>query len=321
MDMDYPNVMVAVMARSPFLDGSVKSFDASAAKKVPGVHAVVELERPALEGNYTYLAGGIAVIADDFWTAKTARELLEIEWDKGPHTDESTESLDAQCEALLKTSGQVVRDDGDFKAAVKSANSVITRTYKIPTVSHAQLEPQNCIAHVTKDKCTIIGPMQSPGGASVLASKITGFDRVDLDIKYTRLGGGFGRRLSSDHVAEAVTISKLSGLPIKLIWTREDDLAHDFYRPMGHHQMTAAVDKNGKVIAWAHRLAGTPKHFRRGTKPDELFGADMYVDDFPAGLVENLQNEYHVAKSGMPQGSWRAPAHTANAFVVQNKPV
>lgn len=318
MDMEYPNVKIALMARSPFLDGFVKSLDATAAKKLPGVHAVVTLERPALDGNYTYLAGGVAVIADDFWTAKTARDLLEIKWDTGPHNQESTESLDAQCRALLKTKGQLVRNDGDFDAAIKTADKVITRSYAIPTVSHAQLEPQNCIAHVTDQKCTVIGPMQSPGGASVQASKVTGFDRTEIDIRYTRLGGGFGRRLTSDHVAEAVTISKKSGLPVKLIWTREDDLAHDFYRPMGHHQMSAAVDTNGNVIAWAHRLAGTPKHFRRGTKSEELYGADMYIDDFPAGLVNNLQNEYHIAKSGMPQGSWRAPAHTANAFVVQS---
>ena len=318
MDMDYPGVKIAVMARSPFLDGYVKSLDDGATRKLPGVLAVVQLDRPDPTGNYTYLAGGVAVVAEDFWTAKKARDLLKIKWDKGPHRDESSALLAEQCDALLKTTGQIVRDDGDYQATLKSAAKVVTRTYKLPLVSHAQLEPQNCIAHVTKDKCTIIGPMQSPGGASRLAAEITGFDRLALDIRYTRLGGGFGRRLSSDHVAEAVTIAKLSGLPVKLIWTREDDMAHDFYRPMGHHQLTAALDSSGKVIGWSHRLAGTQKYYRRDVKPEEMYGADMYVDDFPAGLVENLQNEYLPAKSGTPQGSWRAPAHTANAFVVQS---
>ncbi|MEM7360462.1 MAG: molybdopterin cofactor-binding domain-containing protein [Pseudomonadota bacterium] len=318
MDMDYPGAKVALMARSPYLDGQVKKLDASAAKKLPGVHAVVELPRPPLDENYTYLAGGVAVIADDFWTAKKARDSLKIEWDKGPHSNESSASLYQQCADLLKTKGQIVRDDGDFDGAIKSANKVITRDYRLPLVSHAQLEPQNCIAHVTEEKCVIIGPTQSPGGASVQAAKVTGFDRTEIEIHYTRLGGGFGRRLTSDHVAEAVTISKVSGYPVKLIWTREDDLAHDFYRPMGHHQVIAAVDDKGKVSAWSHRLAGTPKHYRRGRKPEELFDADLYVDDFPAGLVANLRTEYHLAKSGMPQGSWRAPAHTANAFVIQS---
>ncbi|NND00674.1 MAG: xanthine dehydrogenase family protein molybdopterin-binding subunit [Gammaproteobacteria bacterium] len=318
MDMDYPGAKIALMARSPFLDGYAESFDDRAARKLPGVHAVVKLQRPELDGRFTYLAGGVAVIADDFWTAKKARDLLKIKWNRGPHSDESSDSLHQQCDELLKTTGQIVRADGDFGSAIKSADKVITRTYSLPLVSHAQLEPQNCIAHVTADKCTIIGPMQSPGGASRMAADITGFERVDLDVRYTRLGGGFGRRLSNDHVAEAVTISKLSGLPVKLIWTREDDLAHDFYRPMGHHQLTAAVNRAGQVIAWSHRLAGTQKHYRRGRKPEEMFDADIYVDDFPAGLVDNLQYEYLPAKSGTPQGSWRAPAHTANAFVVQS---
>lgn len=138
-------------------------------------------------------------------------------------------------------------------------------------------------------------------------------------MRYTRLGGGFGRRLTSDHAAEAVTISKASGYPVRLVWTREDDLQHDFYRPMGHHEMTAAVDSDGKITAWAQRLAGTPKYYRRNNvAPEDMFGADLYVDDFPAGLVDNMKMEYSVAKSGTPQGSWRAPAHTANAFVVQS---
>ena len=319
MDRDYPDAKVALMTRSPFLDGDVKSLDARAALALPGVHAVIQLEMPELEKYYTYLAAGVAVLADDFWTAKKARDLLKIEWHQGPHTEESSESLANQCDELLKSTGQIVKDDGDFEQAVKQAKKLVKRRYKLPLVSHAQLEPQNCIAHVQDDKCKIIGPMQSPGGASRLAAEITGLDRLDIDIEYTRLGGGFGRRLNSDHVAEAVAISKISGMPVKLIWTREDDMAHDFYRPMGHHEVIATIDENDEISGWAHRLAGTPKHYRRnGKKPEELFGADMYVDDFPAGLVTSLRNEYFPAKSGAPQGSWRAPAHTANAFVIQS---
>ncbi|GAB5382856.1 MAG: xanthine dehydrogenase family protein molybdopterin-binding subunit [Aliiglaciecola sp.] len=319
MDMQYPGAKVAMVQRSPYFDGDVESFDASEALAMPGVHQVVRLPRPDVNKYYTYLAGGIAVIADDFWTAKKARETLKIKWDKGPYAEASTADLHKKCDELLKEPGQVVRNDGDIKKALANAAQIISHTYKIPLVSHAQLEPQNCIAHVTDSKCTIIGPMQSPGSASRLAEAITGFDRVNMDIRYTRLGGGFGRRLNSDHTAEAVMISKLSKLPIKLIWTREDDLRNDFYRPMGHHQLTAGVDDSGNVIAWSHHLVGTPKYYRRNNaKPEELFGADIYVDDFPAGRVENLQYEYTPVTFGAPQGSWRAPAHTANAFVVQS---
>lgn len=319
MDIDYPGAKVCLIARCPFFDGFAESFDASEALKQSGVLTVVELPRPALNKYYTYLAAGIAVVANDFWTAKKARDLLKIKWAKGPHFSENTAGLDNQCLQLLAGQGQIVRNDGDFSTAIANADKVIKRNYQLPLVSHAQLEPQNCIAHVTENNCTVIGPVQSPSGASRVAESITGFDRVNMDIRYTRLGGAFGRHLTSDHVAEAVTVSKLSQLPIKLIYTREDDLSHDFYRPMGHHQLIAGADKNGKIVAWTHRLAGTPKYYRRdNVKPEELFGADMYIDDFPATLIPNLRLEYFSAKSGAPQGSWRAPAHTANSFVVQS---
>jgi len=318
MDMDYPGAKAAMIERSPYLDGYVENVDDTAARALPGVLDVIVMDRPDPSGNYTYLAAGVAIVAEDVWTAKKARGLLKITWNKGPHTAESSQTLNDQCEELLKGEGQIVRSDGDFAAAVAAADKVITRTYKLPLVSHAQLEPQNCIAHVREDSATVIGPFQSPSGASRFASAITGIDRLSIEVRYTRLGGGFGRRLTSDHAAEAVTIAKQSGYPIRLVWTREDDLQHDFYRPMGHHEMTAAVDGDGNVTAWAQRLAGTPKHYRRGRPADQLFGADLYVDDFPAGVVDNLKLEYFVAKSGAPQGSWRAPAHTANAFVIQS---
>lgn len=319
MDMDYPGAKAAMIARSPYLDGYVEALDDTAARALDGVIDIVVLERPDPERYYTYLAAGVAVVAEDIWTAAKARDLLNITWNRGPFPNESSEELHAQCDRLLEGEGQIVRNDGDFNAAMSSAARTIRRTYKLPLVSHAQLEPQNCLAHVREDDLTIIAPMQSPGGAGRIAAAITGIDRLNMDIRYTRLGGGFGRRLSNDHVAEAVTISKATGLPIRLQWTREDDLAHDFYRPMGHHELVAAFDGAGKMTAWSHRLAGTPKYYRRdNTTPDTLFGADLYVDDFPAALVDNLRHEYFVARSGTPQGSWRAPAHTANAFVVQS---
>lgn len=319
MDMDYSGAKVAMVAHCPYLDGYVQSLDDAAARAVPGVMDIIVLDRPDPAGNYTYLAAGVAVVADSYWAARRGRDALQVTWNRGPYADESSESLDAQCEALLETTGQIVRSDGDYDAAIRAADRTITRRYRLPYVSHAQLEPQNCIADVRPDGATVIGPFQSPGGASRMTAAITGLDRLDIEVRYTRLGGGFGRRLTSDHVAEAVTISKEAGVPVRLMWTREDDMAHDFYRPMGHHEMTAAFDGDGKLTAWAHRLAGTPKYYRRdNVKPEELFGADLYIDDFPAGRVDNLKMEYHVARSGMPQGSWRAPAHTANAFVVQS---
>ena len=319
MDMDYDGAKVAMVAHCPYLDGFVEAVDDSAARAVPGVHSVHVLDRPDPAGNYTYLAAGVAVVADNYWAAKRAKDLLDITWNQGPHAGESTESLDAQCTELLTTTGQIVRNDGDFDAAMAGATTRVSHTYRIPTVSHAQLEPQNCFADVRADGATVIGPFQSPSGASRITATITGLDRLAVEVKYTRLGGGFGRRLTSDHVAEAVTISKAAGVPVRLMWTREDDLAHDFYRPMGHHEMHAGFDADGKLVAWSQRLAGTPKYYRRdNVEPQNMYQADLYVDDFPAGRVDNLRLEYLMASSGLPQGSWRAPAHTANAFVIQS---
>ena len=318
IDATYPGVKIACMARCPYLDGEVISVDDSETMKVPGVIKVVQLSRPDVDKYYTYLAAGLAIIADTFWAAKKGRDLLKITWDKGPYTEESTESLDRHCADLLETTGQIVRHDGDFSAAVKNADKVIKRRYRLPYVSHAQLEPQSAIAHVEQDRCTLIGPFQFPSSASRMANALTGIDRMKIDVKVPRLGGGFGRRLSADHAAEAVAISKAAELPVKIMWTREDDLTHDFYRPGGHHEMIAGFDKSGKLTAWAHRLASPSKYYRRPVPEEEWWESDLYADDFPAGLVDNLQLEFFSARSGMPRGSWRAPAHTANAFVVNS---
>lgn len=164
MDMDYPGAKAAMVERCPYLDGYVERVDDTAARALPGVLDVIVLDRPDPEQYFTYLAAGVAVVAEDVWTAKKARALLKITWNKGPHIGESSQSLNDQCEELLQGQGQIVRSDGDFAAAVDAADRVITRTYKLPLVSHAQLEPQNCIAHVRDDSATVIGPFQSPSG-------------------------------------------------------------------------------------------------------------------------------------------------------------
>lgn len=319
IDASYPGAKVALVARCPYLDGEVKSVDAAAARKVPGFIDIVVMPRPDTTKFYTYLAAGVAVIANSFWAAKKARDLLQIEWDKGPWQSENTPAFDVACQQkLTDEQGQIPRHDGDVEAAKGAAAKVIRRRYRQPFVSHAQLEPQNCIAHVRSDGATLIGPFQSPASASRVANAITGLDRLRIDVRFTRLGGGFGRRLTSDHAAEAVFISNESGFPIKLIWTREDDLAHDFFRPAGHHEIVAAFDAGGKLTSWEHRLASASKYYRRNGVPEENYWTpELYPDDFPAGLVPNYRLEYFSMKSGMPRGSWRAPAHTANAFVVQ----
>lgn len=320
LDATLPGALVAVIARCPYFDGELESFDASEASKVPGVRGVVVLPGPKAGEPLTQnLATGVAIIADDTWTAIKARRLLKVRWKQGPHARESSAALDGQCTRLLQGKGTRVRNDGDFDAARRAATRTVEATYRVPYVSHCPMEPQNACAHVQADRVTIVAPMQQPGGASRVAHAITGIDRFDIEVNMTRVGGGFGRRLTNDFVAEAVLLSKLTGKPIKVVWTREDDLQHDFYRPFGHHQMLATLDADNNVTGWAHRLASATKYHRRpDVKPADLWKAELYPDDFPAALVPNLQMEWLAVQSGMTRGSWRAPAHTANAFAVQS---
>ncbi|HEU0225502.1 MAG TPA: molybdopterin cofactor-binding domain-containing protein [Steroidobacteraceae bacterium] len=320
IDVYEPGACTAVVLRCPYFDGDLARYDDRAARAVPGVRAVVVVPGPKPGEPLTAnLATGIAVVADDTWSALKGREALEVEWTHGPHSAETSTALDAQCGELLARRGQIVRDDGDFSAARAGAARVVSARYRVPFVSHAPLEPENCFVHVMADRARVIGPFQQPAGAQRAVNLVTGIPRPAIAVEMTRSGGGFGRKLTNDFVAEAALISKATGLPIKLMWTRSDDLQHDFFRPFGHHELVAALDAAGAVSGWTHRLASASKYYRRpNVKPEDLWTAELYPDDFPARLVPNYRLEWHAVSSGIPRGSWRAPAHTANAFVVQS---
>jgi isoquinoline 1-oxidoreductase beta subunit len=320
LDTDVPGMKYATIERCPWLDGTVASLDDTAARALPGVLDVFVIEGPKPAEPYFILASGVAVVADSTWAAFQGRKALKITWTRGPHSAESTESFWQQCNELLAGPGQVVRNDGDLDKAMNAAAKQVEARYQQPYVNHAPLEPQNCFAHVQENQVRIIAPTQMPSGASRAVNEVTGIDREFIKVEMTRVGGGFGRRLTNDYVAEAALVSKQAGgIPIQLVWTREDDVQHDFYRPSGMHELKAAVDAAGKVTGWTHRLASSSKYYRRPDVTAEgMFEAELYVDDFPAGMVENLRIEWLAVQSGVPRGSWRAPAHTANAFVVQS---
>ncbi len=319
IDTRQPNMRFAMIARSPWLNGTPISFDDTEARKVDGVLDVFEIEGPAPGAPYQILASGIAVVATSTWAAIRGREALEIVWDKGPNTGDSSEKFWAENEQMLDGEGQIVLDEGDFDAALASAKKIVEHRYEVPFVSHAPLEPQNCYAFVEEDRCHIIVPTQTPSGASHSAAWATGLGRENIHVDFTRAGGGFGRRLTNDYVAEAALISKKTGWPIQLQWTREDDIKNDFYRPAGLHEMRAGINADGGIVAWTQRLASASKYFRRPNMPAEnLWQSELYLDDFPRNFVPNLRLEYCHNDIGVPRGSWRAPAHTANAFVVQS---
>jgi isoquinoline 1-oxidoreductase beta subunit len=320
IDVYEPGACTAVVLRCPYFDGDIAGFDDRAARAVAGVRAVVVVRGPKPGEPLTAnLATGIAVVADDTWSALKGREALQVEWTRGPFAGESSAALDRQCGELLARTGQIVRDDGDFGAARAAAARVVSARYRVPFVSHAPLEPENCFVHVMPDRARVIGPFQQPAGAQRAVNMVTGIPRAAIAVEMTRSGGGFGRKLTNDFVAEAALISKATGLPIKLMWTRSDDLQHDFFRPFGHHELVAALDGAGAVTGWTHRLASASKYYRRpNVKAEDMWGPELYPDDFPARLVPNYRLEWHAVTSGIPRGSWRAPAHTANAFAVQS---
>ena len=319
IDTVQPDMRYAVIARAPVLNARVKTFDDTRARKIDGVLDVFEIEGPAPGEPYVILASGVAVVATSTWAAMQGRAALDIEWERSPNADDSSERFWQENEEMLKGDGQVVLDEGDFDTAMAAAAKTITRQYRVPFVSHAPLEPQNCYAHVKPDECHIIAPTQMPSGASRAANAVTGIPRENIHVEMTRVGGGFGRRLTNDYVAEAAMISKKTGWPIKLQWSREDDLKNDFFRPGGLHEMHAGVDADGRITAWAQRLASGSKYYRRPDMPDEnLYQAELYLDDFPRRIVDNMRMEYFHNAIGLPRGSWRAPAHTANAFVIQS---
>jgi isoquinoline 1-oxidoreductase beta subunit len=319
LDTYADDAVIAVMARCPYFDGGIESFDDAATRKVPGVVDVLVVPGPKPGDAITQnLATGIAVLAKDTWSALKGRAALKINWTRGPFANESTESFDHQCADLLKAPGQVVLNTGDVDAAARGAK-VVKAIYSVPFASHAPLEPQNCYVRLDRDKATVIAPLQQPGGVPRMIMSITGILRENVSVTMTRVGGGFGRRLTNDFIAEAAHIARLSGKPIKLMWTREDDLRHDWYRPAGHHQLRASVDAANQLRGWHHKLASASKHYRRANqKPEDLWIPELYPDDFPANLLPNVRLEWCDVKSGITRGSWRAPAHWANAFAVQS---
>jgi isoquinoline 1-oxidoreductase beta subunit len=319
IDAELPGMQYAVIERCPYLDGTVASFDDGKARKVPGVVDVLAIDGPKLGEPYLILASGVAVVATSTWAAMQGRRALKVEWVRDPASNESTDSFWKQAGDLLGGTGQVVRDDGDFDTALTEARDIVTARYQVPFVSHAPMEPQNCVVHIEENGARVIAPVQMPAGASRAIAAVTDLPRENIIIEMTRVGGGFGRRLTNDYVAEAAMIAQKTGRPVKLQWSREDDMKHDFYRPSGLHEMKAAVDERGKIIAWTQRLASAGKYYRRpNVPPEEQYSPELYVDDFPAHVIDNLRLEWFEVQSRLPRGSWRAPAHSANAFVVQS---
>ncbi len=320
IDAALPGALTALIARCPYFDGALAKLDDSAARNVPGVRQVMTLQGPKpgapIERN---LAAGVAVLAEDFWSARRGREALKLEWTPGPGATDSSAALEERALAAFSQRGAIARRDGDFDAARGQAAHVIERTYIEPFLAHATLEPPAALIDLRGRRARLIASLQSPGEASSLVSAMTGIPRSDIDIELPRSGGGFGRRLANDYVAEAVLIAQKAGQPVKLLWTREDDLQNDFYRPFGVHRLTATLDGAGKVTGWAHRVAATARKWRAaGMEDDPEWVGCVDPDGIPAGCVPNYLAEFLPVEFHLARGWWHAPLPTFAAFPVES---
>jgi isoquinoline 1-oxidoreductase beta subunit len=290
LDVTLPNMMTATVLRCPTFGGRVADFDAAAARAVPGVRDVIAID------------SGIAVVADSFWAALCGRERLQIEWNEGPHHAVDNAAVYAALAAGLSRKGKVVREDGDALRALKKAGRVVEARYTTQYLAHAPLEPMTCVAHVRADACDVWVGTQSQGATQKEAARITGLPRSKVKVHTLYLGGGFGRRLETDFVSDAVELSRRLGAPVQVVWTRGDDLQHDRYRPAHAAHLSAALDEAGSPQALLLRVAG-PELALEGI-------------DIPYAIA-NLREEHVEVESSVPTGAWRSVGASNNAFAVE----
>jgi isoquinoline 1-oxidoreductase beta subunit len=323
IDVKVPGMKYAVFQKGPVFDAEVKSANVDEIHTMPGVSHVLVLKGaprvlevppgkpgPGIDDG---LRGGVAIVADSWWRAQKARGKLQVDWDEGPHANDSSGAFDAQAKLLFSQPAQgSIRVDGDPEGALRQATKIVRAAYAYPFISHVPMEPQNCVASYRDGKVEIWAPTQNPGPGRAAVAKTLGIDPNDVTLHLIRCGGGFGRRLANDYMIEAAVISKEIGAPVKVLWTREDEIQHDFYRPGGYHNLTAGVDSHGKLVAWNNHFAGFARNenFARLAVP----GADA----FPAGFVPNYALKTSRIAFNVPVGPLRAPGDNAHAWVFQS---
>jgi isoquinoline 1-oxidoreductase beta subunit len=331
IDVRLPDMLVAAVVRCPVPGGTALEFDAAPAKAMPGV---VDVAR---------IPSGIAILARDTWSAREAAGKLRVTWSEGPNAALDSAAILATYRAAAAGDGTSIRNDGDAAKALAGAPRKVEATYFAPFLAHATMEPQNATAHVTPSRCEVWAPTQGPGVAKEIARQITGLGSDQIVIHTTMMGGGFGRRLVQDYVAEAIWCAKAAGKPVKVVWSREDDFQHDIYRPAALHVLKGGLSADGSPLAWSHRIvtqsimkqaapefvAATlpfwvPTAVKRGAgsvaawfmgRADEsaVEGADAIPYAVPSVSVRFVAQD-----PGVPVGSWRSVGHSHTAFAVES---
>jgi len=295
-----------MVVRCPVYSGKVRRVDDAQAKKIEGVRQVVTIST------------GVAVVADHFWAAKLGRDALNIDWDYGPAAELNSATITQQFTKVIND-GSIGRDDGNANKAIESASKTIDAVYEVPYLAHACMEPMNCTAHVRDDGCDIWVPTQGQTSTQNTAMQLTGLPAEKVRVHTTFLGGGFGRRSEQDFVTDAIETSKAVGAPVKVMWTREDDMQHDYYRPATYNRLTAALDDKGMPIAWRHRIAA-PSISSRDAKGREDSGSDWSATEGALHLpyaIPNIQVSYARVNTAVPVGYWRSVASSQNAYITE----
>ncbi len=306
IDITRPGMKYATFVKCAVFGGKVASANVDAIKRMPGItHAFV------VEGgdNLGGLLGGVAIVGDSWWKVQTARKQLQVQWNEGATASQSSAGFEQQAKALFAAAPQrSIRNDGDVDAALSSAAKTVEAEYSYPFIAHAPLEPQNCTAHFDGGKLEIWAPAQLPDSGRQLVARTLSMQPDDITVHIIRSGGGFGRRLYNDFMVEAAWIARETGVPVKLLWTREDDMQHDFYRPGGFHKFRAGVDASGALTAFSNHFASFGEGERFASS------ADIGPTEFPARFVPNLRIASSVMPLGVPTGALRAPRSNALSF-------
>ena len=308
IDVKKPGMLVASLAQAPVMGGKVVTFNDGKAKAVKGVVTVVQIP------------DGIAVLAKDFYIAKKGRDALEIEWDNGPNAALDNQEIEAQLRTASVNAGAVMRKDGTGIADMDKAASRIEAEYELPFLAHATLEPVNCTAEFINGECHITGPIQFQQGAQYGVAAAINLPPEKVFIHTTFLGGGYGRKLELDFQIQAAQIAKAVGKPVKLLWTREDDTTHDFYRPLSLHQMVAGLDAAGNVTTF-HSKMTSPSVTARAFPPVVQNGKDPFMAEGSENLtykIPNVQIENVIHDTGIRVGYWRSVSNALNAFAVES---
>ncbi len=334
IDTDVEGMVYAVISRSPVIGGKVKQFDASKALASKGIVAVFEVYN------------GIAVLAEQYWQARKAQQTLEIEWDEGPLAELSSDDMfQSFKQAALADQGKIVRDEGDFDDAVEGAARVFEAEYHTPFLAHATLEPMNCVVEVRDNHAQVWAPTQAPDLARIAVARVTDLSPSDVDVTVTAIGGGFGRRLTQDFIEEAAAVATQAKRPVKLMWSREEDTQHDWYRPATYHKLKATFNDTGGVTGWDHQIVAPNllDWYIRDAAPAQYPWAPKFMYGMLGSIglamqgvavpkdetaiegavsvpydIANLQVRHTHADIGVPVSFWRSVGHSQNAFYVES---